>query len=594
LQSGAYSVTFYATDDSLAVDSEVVSITVNEGGNQAPVLAAIGAQVITENANLNFVVSATDIESTPVITSSALPTGATFDGTTFDWTPGFTDAGLYSVTFYATDDSAAVDSELVSITVTEAGNQLPVLASIGPQLVQEGSNLNFAVSSTDAESTPTISTSTLPGSAVFTPDAFGGGIFAWNPGFDDAGDHDVTFYATDSDLGVDSEVVTITVTNFNRVPVADAGPDQVDAPNGSTVTLDGTGSTDPDLDPLNYDWQQISGGLVLLSSATDSMPTFTVPAPGLYSFTLQVDDGSLFSNIDTVNISAINAAPPAAITDLTITINAGTIDLSWSAITVDSSGFTTTIDHYVIYRGTKAYFTPTSLDSIAGVSPITLNFNDNNLGGADVVGDTLTNYFYTVEAVDQYGNRAKPSNRVGEYDYQLVATATTNFNLVGIPFANTGISNANELITALGATNVLTVNNFVPASQSFESRFAAGFGVNFAVNAGGVYQVNSATDTVFSIAGSVPDSGTISYPTVTTATTNFSYLMIPFELEDNFANAQDLLNGIPGVLNTLNNFVAGSQSYQSRFAAGFGVNFPVRAGKPYQGNAAVNGVFPGP
>jgi len=47
-------------------------------------------------------------------------------------------------------------------------------------------------------------------------------------------------------------------------------------------------------------------------------------------------------------------------------------------------------------------------------------------------------------------------------------------------------------------------------------------------------------------------------------------------------------------LNTLNNFVASSQSYQSRFAAGFGTNFPVRPGKPYQANAAASGTFPAP
>ena len=45
---------------------------------------------------------------------------------------------------------------------------------------------------------------------------------------------------------------------------------------------------------------------------------------------------------------------------------------------------------------------------------------------------------------------------------------------------------------------------------------------------------------------------------------------------------------------TLNNFVASSQSYQSRFAAGFGTNFTVRAGKPYQANVAADGTFPGP
>jgi hypothetical protein len=70
--------------------------------------------------------------------------------------------------------------------------------------------------------------------------------------------------------------------------------------------------------------------------------------------------------------------------------------------------------------------------------------------------------------------------------------------------------------------------------------------------------------------------------------------MIPFEHEDDYAVAQDVIDAIPGGLNTLNNFVAASQSYESRFAVGFGTNFTVRAGKPYQANIAVDGVFPAP
>ena len=70
-----------------------------------PELAPIGAQSVDENVSLNFGVSATDVDATtPVLSTSALPTGATFtdnlDGTgTFDWTPDFAQAGVYSVTF---------------------------------------------------------------------------------------------------------------------------------------------------------------------------------------------------------------------------------------------------------------------------------------------------------------------------------------------------------------------------------------------------------------------------------------------------------------------------------------------------------------
>jgi len=144
-------VTFTATDDSLATDFELVSIVVTEGGNQLPILASIGTQTTNENVNLNFVISATDIESIPSLTTSALPSGATFidngDGTgTFNWTPTFIQSGTYPVTFTATDDSGAVDIELIDIIITEAGNQPPMLASIGPKSTDENVNLTFIVS----------------------------------------------------------------------------------------------------------------------------------------------------------------------------------------------------------------------------------------------------------------------------------------------------------------------------------------------------------------------------------------------------------------------------------------------------------------
>jgi hypothetical protein len=92
----------------------------------------------------------------------------------------------------------------------------------------------------------------------------------------------------------------------------------------------------------------------------------------------------------------------------------------------------------------------------------------------------------------------------------------------------------------------------------------------------------------------VPDSGTVSYQIVTTSTTDYSYISIPFEGELTYLVAQDVINALPGVLNTLNRFIPTSQSYESRFAAGFGPNFPVKPGRVYQANAAAPGTFPAP
>lgn len=94
-------------------------------------------------------------------------------------------------------------------------------------------------------------------------------------------------------------------TPVNRAPVAEAGPDQQAAVN-STVTLDGSGSSDPDLtDVLAYSWQQTSGPATTLSSLTDVRPTFVARSEGTYVFKLSVSDGSLSaSDTVTVNVSA--------------------------------------------------------------------------------------------------------------------------------------------------------------------------------------------------------------------------------------------------------------------------------------------------
>ena len=118
------------------VDSEIVQITVNEAGNQIPVLNPIGDQVGTENVLVSFTISASDPDgNTPALSATSLPIGATLvdngDGTAnFDWTPDFTQAGIHTVTFFASD-GLIVDSELVDIIILEAGNQSPVLIPIG-------------------------------------------------------------------------------------------------------------------------------------------------------------------------------------------------------------------------------------------------------------------------------------------------------------------------------------------------------------------------------------------------------------------------------------------------------------------------------
>jgi len=186
--------------------------------NKKPILDPIGNKSTTAGTALGFTVTASDPDgSITSLTSSTLPTGATFidndgDSAVFGWTPLSNQVGDHSLTFYATDDSAAVDSETITITVFSTGNDKPVLAGIGNQIVSEETNLNFVVTATDPDSTiPTLSVSALPAGAFFVDGGDGSGVFDWTPLFNQVGIHNVTFYATDDSLAVDSELVRITV-----------------------------------------------------------------------------------------------------------------------------------------------------------------------------------------------------------------------------------------------------------------------------------------------------------------------------------------------------------------------------------------------
>jgi uncharacterized repeat protein (TIGR01451 family) len=101
-------------------------------------------------------------------------------------------------------------------------------------------------------------------------------------------------------------------TQINHAPMADAGPAQT-AATGALVTLDGSGSNDPDDDSLTYEWAQTGGTPVSLSGSTAVSPTFTAPSvPGeTLTFTLTVTDtfGVAHSDVTTVTIKHYSYLP---------------------------------------------------------------------------------------------------------------------------------------------------------------------------------------------------------------------------------------------------------------------------------------------
>jgi hypothetical protein len=105
-------------------------------------------------------------------------------------------------------------------------------------------------------------------------------------------------------------------------------------------------------------------------------------------------------------------SPPAAIDDL-VAVPAGhgggsdslDIRLSWSEPASEMG-----IDYYIVYRSTDPDATG---DSLAAVADTT--YLDVGAGG-----DSGTNHYYMVKAVDSLGRKSRDSNMVGEFDVDLL------------------------------------------------------------------------------------------------------------------------------------------------------------------------------
>ncbi len=111
----------------------------------------------------------------------------------------------------------------------------------------------------------------------------------------------------------DSEPDMVTITTENSAPVAEAGANQ-SVLLGDTVTLDGSGSSDVDGDPLTYSWLLTTipvGSNATLSDPAAMMPTFEVDLPGEYIAQLIVNDATVDSAPATVTITTENAPPVA-------------------------------------------------------------------------------------------------------------------------------------------------------------------------------------------------------------------------------------------------------------------------------------------
>ncbi|MEM8912141.1 MAG: putative Ig domain-containing protein, partial [Planctomycetota bacterium] len=338
-QHGTHSIDVLVSDGLLS-GSETIVVTVAET-NEAPVLAAIGDQTLTEHAQHSFTATATDSDAPAHTLTFSLtgnvPTGAAISSTgDFSWTPTEDQHGTF-VFNVVVSDGVNEASEAVSFTVEET-NESPVLPAIANQQVNEHELLTFTATATDTDLPAQDLTFTLnndPAGASITP----AGVFTWTPGEDDGGStFDFTISVTDGQTTVSSSSITVTVVEINDPPVLAAiGSQAINEQQELAFTAT---ATDADLPTQSLTFRlgdDAPNSATISESGEFSWTPSEADGGTTFSFDVIVSDGALEdSQAITVTVNEVNDAPvfsPVADanvdegSELAFTVSANDVDL---------------------------------------------------------------------------------------------------------------------------------------------------------------------------------------------------------------------------------------------------------------------------
>jgi subtilisin family serine protease/PKD repeat protein len=237
-----------------------------------------------------------------------------------------------------------------------------------------------------------------------------------------------------SDGALSSAPVTTSATIINRAPIAHPGGPYVgNNATGLVVAFDGTGSHDPDGDPLTaYSWSFGDG-----TTGTGPTPTHAYPGEGAYTASLTVSDGLTISQPVTANVGILDVIPPAPVTGLAA-VGIGTRDvrLTWTA--TGSNGTSGTAALYDLRYSTA----PIDATSFPAATLAVGEPAPKAAGSAEtftVTGLTPgTTYYFALDVLDGAGNHSGLSNVVTGSPTLVVTIFSDNMESGSASWAVTG------------------------------------------------------------------------------------------------------------------------------------------------------------
>jgi uncharacterized protein (TIGR03437 family) len=308
--SGSNSFTFRVNDGTVNSNTATVSITVTDTPNNAP--TATGAAVSTnEDTALPIALTAADQDGDPLTYAIVTPpTKGTVSGGTGSartYTPNADASGSDSFTFRANDGAANSNTATVNITINPV-NDAPVAQNQAVSTPQNTAK-QFTMAGSDVEGSPlTYMTTGGPSHGSMTGT---GATRTYTPTSGYTGPDSVTFKVNDGSLDSNVATVSITVTQAaNNAPSASGGSVSTNEDTPKAIPLT---ATDQDGNTLTYVITDPPDKGTLSGSGANRNYTPNANANGPDSFTFKVNDGTVDSNIATVNIT-INSLndPPTA------------------------------------------------------------------------------------------------------------------------------------------------------------------------------------------------------------------------------------------------------------------------------------------
>ena len=304
-------------------------------------------------------------------------------------------AGNYVLSLVVNDGKKDSAVASVSVTATTA-NAAPVANAGSNQNVTIGSTVTLdGTASSDANNDSLTYKWTLQ-SKPSNSSAAMSSLTSAKPTFkaELAGTYVATLVVSDGKANSDVAVVSVLASVANSLPVAKAGATQ-NVVVGTSVTLDGTASTDANGDSLTYKWSLLykpTGSLASLTSASSSKPTLTADTVGTFVVSLIVNDGKADSaevSSTTVIAEALNAAPVANAGPAQTVLIGATVTLTGAAST-DANADKLTYKWVLTTRPTGSTATlsstsvvsPTFKADVAGVFVASLIVNDGKLDSA--------------------------------------------------------------------------------------------------------------------------------------------------------------------------------------------------------------------